>query len=224
MKGFDEMKIEMKNISKKFDGNVILKNVNLTFEDGHIYGFIGRNGSGKSVLLKILCGFYTPTEGSVYVDGKNVTKDMEFLPDTRVLIEKPTFLPDISGIENLKVLASIHSKIDEKRVREVLDLVCLSKEDQEKKFHKYSLGMKQKLGIAQVLMEDPKVMIFDEPLNGIEDTTAKKIREILKEEKKKGKIILLASHIKEDIDDLADILFKVDEGEVHPYQKETKNQ
>ncbi len=216
------MKIEMKNVSKKFDGNYILKNVNLIFEEGHIYGFIGRNGSGKSVLLKILCGFYTPSEGEIYVDGKNVSKDMEFLPDTRVLIEKPTFLPDISGFENLKVLASIHSKIDEKRIREVLEWVCLSKEDQEKKFHKYSLGMKQKLGIAQVLMEDPKVMIFDEPLNGIEDETALKIRKIFMEEKKKGKIILIASHIKEDIYDLADILFKVDEGQVKLYQKETK--
>jgi ABC-2 type transport system ATP-binding protein len=153
MKGMIKMKIILNNIRKDFDNNVILKDINLELESGKIYGFVGRNGSGKSVLLKMMCGFYKPTSGEIVIDGINIVKDNSFLPDTRVLIEKPTFLPDQSGFENLKLLAAIQGKIDSEKINEVLDSVNLSKEDRHKKFHKYSLGMKQKLGIAQVLME-----------------------------------------------------------------------
>ena len=136
-----------------------------------------------------------------------------FPPSTRSLIEKPNFLPYLTGFENLKLLANIQKKISDEKIIEVLNKVNLTN-DINKKYCEYSLGMKQKLGIAQVLMEDPEVIVLDEPFNGIEDETAKKIRKILLEEKKKNKIIIIASHIKEDIEELADIVFKVDNGEI----------
>ncbi len=208
------MKIVLENIVKKFDGNNILTDINIDFTSGKIYGLIGRNGSGKSVLLKIVCGFYAPTTGKVLVDDIDIVQEKRFLPNVRVLIEKPTFLPDISGIENLRLLAKIQNKISEDKINETLDRVNLSIEDRNKKYHKYSLGMKQKLGIAQVLMEDPDIMILDEPFNGVEKETTEKIRKVLKEEKKKGKIIILASHIKEDIEELADVVYEIDAGKI----------
>ena len=138
----------------------------------------------------------------------------QFLPDTRVLIEKPNFLPNQSGFENLKLLASIQGKIDDDKILETLELVNLSIEDSKKKYHKYSVGMKQKLGIAQVLMENPKIMILDEPFNGLEEETVKKIKNILLEEKNKGKIIIMATHIKDDIESLVDVLCKFEDGKV----------
>ena len=210
----NNLKIVLENIVKKFDGNNILTDINIDFTSGKIYGLIGRNGSGKSVLLKIVCGFYAPTTGKVLVDDIDIVQEKRFLPNVRVLIEKPTFLPDISGIENLRLLAKIQNKISEDKINETLDRVNLSIEDRNKKYHKYSLGMKQKLGIAQVLMEDPDIMILDEPFNGVEKETTEKIRKVLKEEKKKGKIIILASHIKEDIEELADAVYEIDAGKI----------
>lgn len=207
------MKIQIKNLSKSFKGIIILDNVSIEFESGKIYGLIGRNGSGKSVFLKLLCNFYVPTSGEILYDGLNINEKNIFLPDTRALIEKPSFLPDLSGFDNLKLLASIQGKIGDKEINESLKKVNLF-DDKDKKYKIYSLGMKQKLGIAQVLMEDPKVMILDEPFNGIEEKTADKLRNILKEEVKKDKIIIIASHIKEDVFELADVVYKFDDGKV----------
>lgn len=206
------MEIIINNLSKEFENNKILDNINLKLKEGKIYGFIGKNGSGKSVLFKIMCGFYQPTVGEVLCDGKNIHKQNSFLPDTRVLIEKPEFLPDISGFDNLKMLAKIQKRISVNEINETLDLVNLSKGDRLKKYHKYSLGMKQKLGIAQVIMENPKMMIFDEPFNGIEEETVDKIKEYLKSINGKDKIILIASHNKEDIESLCDEVYKIDGG------------
>ena len=207
------MKIQIKNLSKSFKGITILDNVSIEFESGKIYGLIGRNGSGKSVFLKLLCNFYVPTSGEILYDGLNINEKNIFLPDTRALIEKPSFLPDLSGFDNLKLLASIQGKIGDKEINESLKKVNLF-DDKDKKYKIYSLGMKQKLGIAQVLMEDTKVMILDEPFNGIEEKTAYKLRNILKEEVKKDKIIIIASHIKEDVFELADVVYKFDDGKV----------
>lgn len=207
------MKLEIKNLKKQFGDTVVLEDVNLTFSSGHIYGFVGRNGSGKSVLLKMICGFYSPSEGTILQDGRDYTKANEFPKNTRALIEKPKFLPDLTGYENLELLASIQNKIGKKEIEEVMKRLNMEGE-KNKKYSKYSLGTKQKLGIAQVLMEDPDIMILDEPLNGIENKTAEIIRNILKEEKAKGKIILIASHIKEDIENLADEVYEVDGGRV----------
>lgn len=205
------MKLEIKNLSKKFKDVYVLKDINLTFESGKIYGFTGRNGSGKSVLLKIICGFYTPTSGEVLLDNYNYILNNDFPKSTRCLIEKPNFLPDLTGYENLKLLASIENKIGDKEIMNTIEKLNL-KEEINKKYSKYSLGTKQKLGIAQVLMENPKLIVLDEPLNGIENDTAKEVRKILNEEKKKDKIIIVASHIKEDIDTLADVVYNIDNG------------
>ena len=205
------MKLEIKNLSKKFKVVYVLKDINLTFESGKIYGFTGRNGSGKSVLLKIICGFYTPSTGEVLLNNYNYILNNDFPKSTRCLIEKPNFLPDLTGYENLKLLASIENKIGDKEIMDTIEKLNL-KEEINKKYSKYSLGTKQKLGIAQVLMEDPKLIVLDEPLNGIENETAKEVRKILNEEKKKDKIIIVASHIKEDIDTLADVVYNIDNG------------
>lgn len=207
------MKLEIKELSKKFGENIVLDNVNLSFDGGNIYGFIGRNGSGKSVFFKIICGFYSPSNGCVLLNGKNYTLENEFPENTRALIEKPKFLPDLTGYENLELLASVQDKIGKTEIENILDKLNLTKE-KNKKYSKYSLGTKQKLGIAQVLMENPDLIILDEPFNGVENETAKKIRNLLLEEKAKGKIILIASHIKEDITSLADIVYEVDGGKI----------
>lgn len=207
------MKIEIKNVTKKFKDIAVLESVSMTLCEGKIYGFVGHNGSGKSVLLKIICAFYEPTSGEVLFDGINVIKENSYPPDTRALIEKPNFLSELTGKENLLLLAQVQSKIGEKEVDEILDVVGLQKVA-NKKYHQYSLGMKQKLGIAQVLMENPKIMIFDEPFNGLDDESAKKIRNILLQEKEKGKIIVLATHIKEDVDILCDEIYKFNDGVV----------
>ena len=212
------MKLEIKNLEKKFGKNTILKDVNLTFTDGKIYGFVGRNGSGKSVFLKLICGFYTPTSGEILLDGVNYTLSNAFPENTRALIEKPKFLPDLTGYENLELLASLQNKIGQKEIEETLKKLNLF-EEKDKKYSKYSLSMKQKLGIAQVLMVDPQLMIFDEPFNGVENETAANIRELLLQEKKKKKIILIASHIKEDITSLADVVYEFDGGKIQEITK-----
>lgn len=208
------MKIEVKKLSKKFNEVLVLDNINVKFESGKIYGLIGRNGSGKSVFLKILCGFYTPTSGNILYDDIDIVSNNLFAKNTRALIEHPSFLPDLTGLENLELLASIQKKIDRNDILNTLQRLNLSTE-KDKKYSKYSLGTKQKLGIAQVLMEDPEVMIFDEPMNGVESETAIKIREIIKEEKKKGKLIIIASHIKEDIIGIADVIYEFDAGKLN---------
>lgn len=207
------MKLELKNVFKKFGDNEVLKNINLELNDGKIYGFVGNNGSGKSVLLKLICGFYAPTSGEILLDGENYIKNNSFPKDTRALIEKPNFLPDLTGYENLQLLASIQNRIGIKEIDDTLEKLNLMSE-RNKKYNKYSLGTKQKLGIAQVLMENPKLIILDEPLNGVEEETAINIRNLLQQEKECGKIIIVASHIKEDIDKLSDVVYKVDSGNI----------
>lgn len=207
------MRLEVKNVSKSFKNNQVLNNINISFESGKIYGLIGRNGSGKSVFLKTICGFYKPDSGEIFYDNVDIVKNQSFPINTRALIEKPSFLPNLTGYENLELLASIQKRIGKKEIDEVLERVNLSSE-KNKKYSTYSLGTKQKLGIAQVLMENPEIMIFDEPLNGVENETANKIRTILKEEKAKGKLIIVASHIKEDIEMLADEIYEFDAGNI----------
>jgi len=205
------MNLELKNVSKMFGENIVLDNINVKFKGGKIYGLIGRNGSGKSVLLKLICGFYSASKGEILLNGVDYSVSNGFPENTRALIEKPNFLPDLSGFENLKLLASIQNKVTEKEILSSMEKVNISKEA-NKKYSKYSLGTKQKLGIAQVLMENPEILILDEPFNGIENETVKKLRKVLLEEKKKGKIIILATHIKDDIETLADEVFEIDGG------------
>ncbi len=212
------MKIEVKNLSKSFNGKDIIHNVNIIFESGKVYGLIGQNGSGKSVFLKLLCGFYFPTEGKIFYDNKDFNAEKSFPPSVRALIESPDFIPELTGFENLKLLASIQNKIIDEDIMKAMQIVNIL-EAKNKKYGKYSLGMKQKLGLAQVIMENPQVLLFDEPLNGIEDETAKKFRDYLREEKKKGKLIIVASHIKEDIQYLCDEVYKFENGKLEKYDE-----
>lgn len=207
------MTIEIKNVSKKFKDVEVLKSVSMTLESGHIYGFVGHNGSGKTVLLKLICAFLEPTTGEILFDGENVIKNKKYPPSTRALIERPSFISELSGKENLELLADIQKKIGEQEIEETLQKVGLE-EEKDKRYYKYSLGMKQKLGIAQVLMEDPEVLILDEPFNGLDEESAKNIRNILLDEKKKNKLIILATHIKEDMDILCDEMYKFNDGVV----------
>ena len=206
------MKIEIKNVSKKFKNNLVLDKVNLTFITGHIYGLKGRNGSGKSVFLKILAGLYIPSEGEVLFDNKKFNPKKEYPPNMRALIENPTFFANMTGYENLKLLAKIQGKISDKEILEALELVNLISE-KDKKYNKYSLGMKQKLGIAQVFMENPEILILDEVFNGLEENTVLKLKDYLKEIKKE-KIIIITSHQKEDLELLCDKIYFFDNGVV----------
>lgn len=204
------MKLEVNNVSKSFKNIKILNNISVTFETGKIYGIVGRNGSGKSVFFKTLCGLYKPDEGRILCDDINIVEKNMFLPNTRVLINKPGFLPDVTGLENLKMLASIDNKIDENEIIKFFDLVNL-KDGMNKKYGTYSLGMRQKLGIIQVIMEDPNIMIFDEPFNSIDDESSEKIRKYLNDIKE-DKLILIATHMKVDIENLADKVYEMKEG------------
>lgn len=207
------MEIKVENLSKSFKKNIVLKDVNLLMTSGKIYGLSGRNGSGKSVLLKLICGLYKPTSGKVLFDGIEYNSNDVYVPNLRALIEKPSFFPNLSGFENLKLLAHIQHKIFDDEINNALKVVNLY-EEKDKKYSEYSLGMKQKLGIAQVIMENPQIMILDEPFNGIENDTVKKISKYLLQEKKKDKLIIVSTHIKEDLDNLSDEIYSFDNGTV----------
>ena len=207
------MKLEINNLSKTLDNNIILDNINMSLESGNIYGFIGRNGSGKTMLLKVICGFVKPTSGTILINDENALTNNYFNNEIRALIEKPNFINNLSGFDNLKLLASINNKIDDKIILTWLDKVGLL-EEKDKLYSKYSLGMKQKLGIVQALMEDTKIILLDEPLNGIDENSVNIIRNILLEEKNKDKLIIIATHIKEDIEKLCNIIYHFDSGKV----------
>ena len=185
----------------------------MKFETGNIYGFYGRNGSGKSVLMKLIAGLYVPTEGEVLYDGKNYNNVLEFPPSLRALIEKPNFFPDLTGYQNLELLAKIQNKIGKDEILKALEIVNL-KDEKDKKYSKYSLGMKQKLGIAQAIMENPEIILLDEPFNGIEEVTVTKLIEYFKTIKK-DKIIIFSTHIREDLDNLTDKVYICENGNLN---------
>ncbi len=206
--------IELKNVYKKFGENVVLNNINVKFTKNNIYGLIGRNGSGKTMILNTICGFVKPTSGEIIINNVNIYKNNTFPKNTRALIEGPKFLNNLTGYENLELLASINNKVGKKEIEKVLKEVNLF-EEKDKIYSKYSLGMKQKLGIAQVLMENPDILIFDEPFNGLDEQSATKIRKNLLKQKEMGKIIIIATHIKEDIEQLCNKIYKIDAGKLN---------
>lgn len=207
------MKIEICKLSKIIDKNIILNDVNMNLESGNIYGFVGRNGSGKTMLLKMICGFVNPSSGNILIDDESIFQKNYFNNNIRALIEKPKFIDSLSGFDNLKLLVNINNTIDDNTINYWLDKIGLL-DEKNKLYSKYSLGMKQKLGIIQVLMENPPIMIFDEPLNGIDEKSANIVRDILLKEKENGKLILISTHIKEDIETLCNVIYKFDNGNV----------
>lgn len=200
------MKIEVNGITKKFKNETVIENLSINFESGKIYGLIGKNGCGKSVFLKMLCALYYPNEGEILIDGVDYIKNKSFPPNFGVLIEEPAFISEMNGFDNLKLLAQIQNKIDDEQIKKTLELVNL--DAGKKRVGKYSLGMKQKLGIAQALMEHPEAIILDEPFNSIDETTTEKLKQHLIQLKEEGKLIIIVTHIKEDIESLADEIYK----------------
>lgn len=205
--------IKIENLTKIYDENKILDDISITFEEGKIYGIVGKNGSGKSVLLKTICGFIRPDKGEILFDNINIVKKQTFPPETGAMFENSGFIPNISGFENLKLLASINNIISEEEILKSVDIVNL-KEDINKKYYKYSLGMRKKLGICQAIMENQKYIILDEPFNGIDDESLKKIKIQLKKIKE-NKIIIISTHIKEDIEKLCDEVYKISNGKIN---------
>lgn len=203
--------IEVQNVVKRFRDQVVLKNVSISFEKGKIHGIVGRNGSGKTVLFKCICGLMHPEEGVILVNGKRVGRDVDMPEDIGAIIEAPGFLPNYSGYKNLRFLANIRRKIGKEEILNVLKTVGLDPESR-KHVGKYSLGMRQRLGIAQAIMEDPEILILDEPMNGLDNAGVQDIRALLLELKTQGKTILLASHNHEDIAALCDTVHEMDGG------------
>ena len=203
--------IIVEHVYKSFGKEDVLVDVNLTISPGSIVGVVGNNGCGKTVLMKCICGFMKPDRGIIHVGGKRVGKDCDFPDSLGIIIETPGFIPDMSGYRNLKTLASLKGLIEKKEIKAVLEKVGLAP-NMHKAVTKYSLGMRQRLGIAQAIMEDPAVLILDEPFNGLDKTGVAEMRELLISLKQSGKAILLASHNAEDIRMLCDVVYEM---EVH---------
>ena len=203
--------IEVCGVNKYFGEEHVLKDVSHTFEKGKIHGIVGNNGSGKTVLMKCICGFLKPDGGVIYVNHKQVGKETDFPEDIGIIIETPGFLPHLSGTQNLKILASLQKKANALTIRTVLEQVGLDP-DMKKPVGKYSLGMRQRLGFAQALMEDPSLLILDEPLNGLDKHGVVHIRNVIKGLRAEGKTVILASHNQVDIDELCDTVCEMDAG------------
>ena len=208
------MYVEIEALTKIIDKNKVLDDVSLEMDKGKIYGIKGKNGSGKTMLLRAICGLIKPTEGLVRVSGKQIGKDVTFPDSVGVLIENPGFIPSLSGYDNLKMLADIKGLIGKEEIEAVMERVGLEKSCSKKKYKTYSLGMKQKLGIAAAIMESPELILLDEPTNALDEESVRKLLDILKEEKERGACIILASHDMEELTLLSDIIFIMEEGRV----------
>lgn len=206
-----DIAVSVQHITKRFGSDTVLKDVSMELEQGKIHGIIGRNGSGKTVLMKCICGFLHPTEGTAQVFGKTVGKECDFAPNTGMLIETPGFLPHETGMNNLLWLAKLGKRASKDRVKALLEMVGLDS-SLRKPVSQYSLGMRQRLGIAQALLDDPALLILDEPMNGLDKNGVRSIRELLMSLKTQGKTIILASHFAQDIDELCDSVYEMDQG------------
>ena len=203
--------ISVRNATLKFKNQTALNNVSISFEEGKAYGIVGRNGSGKTVLLKAICGFMPLTSGEIYVKGKRIGKDIDIPKDVGIIIEAPGFLPNYSGFGNLALLAGIRSKIDKAAIINALETVGLDPYS-KKHVSKYSLGMRQRLGIAQAIMEDPEILLLDEPFNGLDKSGVESMRILLKKLINSGKTMLFTSHNQADIDELCSSVCEMDGG------------
>lgn len=201
--------VVLMNVSKTIGHDDVLKNISATFESGKIYGIFGRNGSGKTMLFRAICGLIKITTGEIYFNDFKLHRDVSYAPNVGVIIETPSFWKQFSGFENLKMLAAIQGKITDVEIAESLRRVGLDPND-KRPVKKYSLGMKQRLAIAQGIMEKPDLIVFDEPTNALDEEAVKLLRQILIEEKARGAIVLIASHNKDDIRLLSDVFMKME--------------
>jgi len=205
--------IELTDISLRIDGKRILNNINLTINEGKCFGLVGRNGSGKTMLMKVLCGFVLPTTGTVTIGNERIGETCDFPSDTGVIIETPGFIQSKSGFKNLKNLAALNGIIGDETVRETMKMVGLDP-GSDIPISKYSMGMKQRLGLAQAVMENPKLLVLDEPFNGLDMEGVEDMRGYLLRQKKEGRTIVISSHHKEDIDVLCDDYVVMNHGEI----------
>ena len=203
--------IEITNLSLTIKKTEILKKINISFEKGKIHGLIGRNGSGKTMLMKCICGFIKATDGEIIVNGKRIGKDCDFPDSVGIIIETPGFIPYYSGYKNLKLLADLNKKISKEQIRSAIKQVGLDP-DLKRHVRKYSLGMRQRLGLAQAIMENPDILILDEPMNGLDKDGVADMRKYLLNLKAQGKTIIIASHSAEDINILCDTVCEMDKG------------
>lgn len=211
--------IEIKNITKSYDERKILDDVSINFEEGKIYGIIGQNGSGKSVLLKVMSGFITPDQGTIIYDGKDINKEETFPDNTGVLLDNSGFVPNLTGFDNLKLLATINKTIDNNEIIEELKNVNLL-EEKDKKYYKYSLGMRKKLGICQAIMEHQKYVILDEPFSGIDKGSLAMIYNYLKKIKSEGRTLIISTHTSDRAKDLYDEIYELEEGKLNKIDEE----
>jgi ABC-2 type transport system ATP-binding protein len=205
--------IQLKNVSKTIKGKTVLANINVVFQDGKVYGLKGINGSGKTMLMRMVSGLIYPTKGAVFIDGKELGKDISFPEQMGILIENPVFLDSYTGFDNLKMLASINGKASEQDIADSLRRVGLDPAD-KRKYRKYSLGMKQRMGIAAALMEQPKILILDEPLNALDTAGIHLFSEIIKKEREKKTLILISCHDERKLEEYSDILIALENGKI----------
>ncbi len=205
--------VDIINYTKVIRGTTVLKNISLSFESGKIYGLQGKNGSGKTMLMRAVCGLIRPTEGSIIIDGERLGEKISFPRSIGVLIENPDFLENRTALDNLRLLSSIKRIVSEDDLKRVLEEVGLDPSD-KRRYRKFSLGMKQKLGIAAAIMENPKILILDEPLNALDADGILKVRTILERFKKQNSTVILACHDKEELELLSDEIIKIENGEI----------
>lgn len=205
--------IIIKNASLQIKKTRILENINVSFEDGYIYGIIGRNGCGKTMLMKCICGFIKVTEGEIIVNNQVVGKDVDFPNSIGCIIETPGFIPYYSGYRNLKILADLNKKTDKVTIFNTMEKVGLNPR-LKVSVKKYSLGMRQRLGLAQAIMDNPDILILDEPMNGLDEDGVLQMRNYLLEYKREGKTVILASHSAEDISILCDKVYQMEKGKL----------
>ena len=206
--------ISVNHVTKKFKEATVLHDVNVEFQKAEIHGLIGRNGSGKTMLMKCICGLVPITSGTIIINQKQIGKDIQIPDNIGVIIETPGFLPNYSGYQNLLFLSKIKGTISRDQIKQSIRKVGLNPED-KKPVGKYSLGMRQRLGLAQAIMENPELLILDEPMNGLDKEGVSDMRTLLLEQKKQGKTIILASHSAEDIDVLCDSVSEMEHGKLH---------
>ena len=207
------MYIKITDVNKTIKKAPILRDINREFTGGKVYGLRGKNGSGKTMLMRAICGLITPDSGIIDINGKILGKDISFPESIGVLIENPAFIGNYTGFKNLKVLASIQNRIGDEQIRKALEDIGLDPDD-KRTYRKYSLGMKQKLGIAAAVMENPDIIILDEPINALDDVSVEKVHDILEEQKKRGAVIIIACHDKEELDQLSDEIIEISDGRI----------
>lgn len=207
------MTITVKNITKKIRGNIVADDVNMTMKSGIVYGLCGYNGCGKTMLMRLIAGLIIPTKGKILFDNKILGKDIDFPESMGILIESPAFLDGLSGFDNLKLLSSIQGKIDDERIKKTISRVGLDPKD-KKKYRKYSLGMKQRLGIAAAIMESPELIILDEPTNALDSDGVELTKRLIDEERQRGALVIMTCHDRSILEGVCDVIYSIEHGRI----------